>query len=211
MSPNNSEYAPEFTMEAGEFGFEQMEYTGEDTGEVFSEQELMELAAELLEVNDENELDQFLGKLIKRVGRGIGKFVKSPIGKAIGGVLKGVAKKALPLAGGALGGLVGGPLGAKIGSGLASAAGSALGLENYEMSEEDEQFEGAKQFVKMAGATVKNTLAAGGTNAAAAAQAAAQGAARQFAPGIFGGGGGAGGGKGGRWVRRGRHILVLNA
>ena len=43
MSPNNSEYAPEFTMEAGEFGFEQMEYTGEDTGEVFSEQELMEL------------------------------------------------------------------------------------------------------------------------------------------------------------------------
>jgi len=204
MNAYAAEYSPEFTMETDEFAFEE-EYTGE--AGVFSEAELMELATELLEVSDENELDQFLGKLIKRAGRAVGKFVKSPAGKAIGGVLKGVAKKALPIAGGAVGGFFGGPLGAQLGSGLASAAGSAFGLEAYEMNEQDEQFEGAKQFVKMAGDTVQQALATGGANAAAAAQAAAQ----KHLPGLFGGRGGQAGGKSGKWIRQGRNILVVNA
>lgn len=111
-------------------------------GEVFNESEVMELAAELLEVTNEAELDRFLGNLIKKAGSALGKVVKSPIGQAVGGVLKGVAKKALPIAGGALGAYFGGPLGAKIGSGLASAAGSALGLELETLNQEDREFEG---------------------------------------------------------------------
>ncbi|MGH7520870.1 MAG: hypothetical protein ACREMI_06300 [Gemmatimonadales bacterium] len=55
----------------------------------------MDLAAELLGVSDEAELDQFFGKLIKKAG----KFLKSPTGKALGGILKNVARKALPIAG----------------------------------------------------------------------------------------------------------------
>src|SRR5262249_39671962 len=146
----------------------------------------------------------------KKAGSALGKIVKSPIGQAVGGVLKGVAKKALPLAGGALGGFFGGPLGAKIGSGLASAAGSALGFESGEMTQGDEQFEGAKQVVKMGGDTVRQALADAGGNAVAAAQAAAVAAAQKHLPGILPGRGGLPG-KSGKWIRQGGNILVVNA
>ena len=136
-----TEYAPAFES----FEFEDSEWSGED--EVFSEAELMELAGELLEIESEAELDLFLGKLIKRVGRGIKKFAHSSIGKKIGGFLKGVAKKALPIAGAAAGGFFGGPLGAKIGKGLASFAANAMEMEMLEA--EDQEFEGAKNFVRM--------------------------------------------------------------
>ena len=182
-----AEYNPELeTFENEQFEqFEQFEWSGETTGEVLGESELLELAAELLEVRDEQELDRFLGSLIKKVGRAVGTFVKSPIGKAIGGVLKSVAKKALPLAGGALGTFVGGPLGAKIGSGLASMAGNALGLELEGLSQEDREFEAAKQFVRFASDAVNNAISAPGANPGAAAQAAIAKAARRYAPGLL--------------------------
>ena len=86
-------------------------YEIDDTEEL-SEQEEIQLAHELLAVNNEQELEH-LGSSQAR-GEHRRPIAKSPIGKAIGGALKGVAKKALPMAGTALG-LVGGPLGAKIG------------------------------------------------------------------------------------------------
>src|SRR5215510_7806556 len=173
-----SRFEPEMeTFESGQFG--EMEWFGE-AGEMFSETELLELTAELLEVRDEAELDRFLGDFIKKAGRAIGKVVRSPVGQAIGGILKGAAKQVLPIAGTALGGLVGGPIGAKIGSGLASVAGKALGLEVGELSQEDREFEGAKQFVKFAGETVKNAVSApSGTDPRTAANTAAVAAARQ--------------------------------
>uniref|UniRef100_UPI004055B22C hypothetical protein n=1 Tax=Candidatus Electronema sp. TaxID=2698783 RepID=UPI004055B22C len=60
------EYGQELEFENFEF---EDEWSGE--GEVFSEAELMELAGELLEIESEAELDQFLGKLIKRAASGI--------------------------------------------------------------------------------------------------------------------------------------------
>jgi hypothetical protein len=152
----------EFSGENEAFETEQFEWQGENQWggetEVFSEAEVMELAGELLEVSNENELDMFLGDLIKRAGGALGQVVRSPVGQAVGSLLKNAASKALPLAGTALGGMLGGPLGARIGGGLASAAGNALGLEG-EMEDEDREFEGAKSFVKMAGDTLKSTLA----------------------------------------------------
>ncbi len=100
-----TEYSPQ--MESFEFDPE-MENSGEAGETVFNEDELMELAAEFLEVTNEQELDQFLGSLIKRAASAIGSAIKSPVGQAIGSVLKGVAKQTLPLAGSALGGFVGG-------------------------------------------------------------------------------------------------------
>ena len=85
----------------------------------------MELAAQLMEVNSEEELDRFLGDLIRKAGRALGSFVTSPSGQAIGGILKGAVRQILPHAAGALGTFVGGPLGAQISSGLASMAGKA--------------------------------------------------------------------------------------
>lgn len=231
------EYGQEMSGYEGEqFEFGQGEWSGGGQPGVFSEAEEMELANDLLSVGNEAELEQFLGDFLKKAASVAGKVIKSPVGQAIGGVLKGVAKKALPLAGGALGGFFGGPLGAQIGSGLASAAGGALGLE-AETSNEEMEFEGARQFVRLAADAV-NRAASAHPNAdpRAVAQAAATAAARQFAPGLLGkaganggalqparqGNGGAmaaqAGGMGGpgasgarssgRWTRQGRRIVL---
>ena len=199
--------------------FEQYEYGEAEWGEVFNESEVMELAAELLEVTNEAELDRFLGNLIKKAGSALGKVVKSPIGQAVGGVLKGVAKKALPIAGGALGAYFGGPLGAKIGSGLASAAGSALGLELETLNQEDREFEGGKQFVRFAANTVKNAVSAPpAANPRSTAQIAANKAAQVYVPNLITSGPTStqpsampSKGRGGRWFRRGRNIVIVNS
>jgi hypothetical protein len=211
------EYNPEMTYEGEEN--EDFEFGQSAWGEVFDENELMQLTAELLQVTDEAELDLFLGNLIKKAGSAIGKVVKSPIGKAVGGVLKGVAKKALPIAGGALGAYFGGPLGAKIGSGLASAAGSALGLELEALDQEDLEFEGGKQFVRFAADTIKNAASAPpSADPRSTAQKAAAIAAQKYAPNLLGPGSGPAGAmprrqgkrRSGRWVRQGRNIIIVN-
>src|SRR4051794_23975570 len=79
--------------------------SGEAEGPLGETQEL-EAAAELLEIQSEAELEQFLGNLFKKVASGVGGFIKSGTGKALGGILKNVAKKALPVVGGALGSFV---------------------------------------------------------------------------------------------------------
>ncbi|SCX40946.1 hypothetical protein [Nitrosospira sp. Nsp1] len=207
----------EWEAESGEFG---------EFGELLSEADEMELANELLSVSSEAELDQFLGNLLKKVSRAAGKVIRSPIGRAVGGVLKGVAKKALPLAGGAIGGYFGGPLGAKIGSGLARAGGKALGLEAEMLEQEDLEFEGARQYVRLAANTVKKaTSAPANVDPRSIAQSAAIAAVKQFAPGLLGKGGTRGGmsgatgqgqtgrgqtgrGQTGRWMRRANKIVL---
>lgn len=153
---------------------------------VFSESEEIELTSELLEINNEQELDYFLGDLIKKAGNAVGKFVKSPVGKAIGGVLKGVAKFGLPIAAGTVGTIFGGPLGGMVGSGLASMGTKALGLELEGLSPEDREFEAGRQFVRFAGETVKNALqAAPNADLDMVARAAAAEAAHVYAPGLL--------------------------
>jgi hypothetical protein len=203
----------EYGSEMSGFEAERFDYEGEwaEAG-VLSETDEYELANELLGVSSEEELDQFLGGLIKKVAKGGGKVFRGPIGQAVGGVLKGVAKKALPLAG-ALDSL--GPLGAKIASGVASAAGDAVGAEGEVFAQEGEQFEGAKQFVRLAADTVKKATAAPpSADPRAVVKSAAISAARQLAPGLLkdGAGGhpsGAGGrAQSGRWARRGNSIVL---
>ncbi len=210
--------ASDYEYEDETFEFEESEWEAEG-GDVFSEDELMQLTAELMGIDSEEELDYFLGSLVKRAAKAVGKVARSPVGKAIGGVLKSAAKKALPIAGGALGAWVGGPLGAKIGSGVASAAGKALGLEAEMLDQEEMEFEGAKQFVKFAGSTTKKALTApASADPKVAAQNAAVKAAKALAPGLLTGSRGspamrrgAPSAMAGRWVRRGRNILLLNA
>jgi len=199
----------EWSNESSMSGETEWEWSGEM--EVFTEAELMELAGELLEVTNEAELDRFLGGLIRRAGRALGQVVRSPMGRALGGFLKGAAKQALPLAGTAIGGFFGGPLGAKIGNGLASAASNALRLE-AEMNAEDREFEGAKNFARIAGNAVKSALSAPATvNPVVVAQSAVTKAAKKHAPRLIANTGPASiRGRGGRWIRRGRNIVIVN-
>lgn len=196
-----------------ENAMESFEFTAE-TG-VFNENEQMELAAELLEITNEQEMDRFLGDLISRAGRAVGKFVSSPTGQALGGLLKGAAKKVLPMAGQALGGYIGGSTGAQIGGNLATAAGDALGLE---AEQEDHEFEAAKSFVRLAGDAVKNAATyPQGNNPRSAATAALTEAAKIHAPGLIATATNAPAAQGiamgrartGRWIRRGSKIVLF--
>lgn len=186
------------------------EYSQEGT---FSETDEMELAAELLSVSNESELDQFLGKLFKKAGA----FVSGALGQDLMDKVKQVARQAMPLLGSALGNMVvpgaGGVVGGKL-------AGSMLGLELEGLSYEDQEFEVAKQIVRLSEAAARNAAQSGeyGPPAQVAHQAFSA-AAQLYAPGL-------GRNRGprysarrgrrcphcnnsGRWVRRGNAILLL--
>jgi hypothetical protein len=190
-----------------EFQGESFEFQAEH--EVLGETELTELAAELLEVSNEEELNHFLGGLIRKAASVVGKAVKSPVGQAIGGMLKGVAKNALPMVGSALGNMVLPGVGGAIGGKLASAAGSAFGLELEGLSQEDRELEMAKQFVRLAADTTQRAVQApSAANPTAVAKQALAQAAAKYAPGLMQQGGISAGGQSGRWVRRGRKVVL---
>ena len=212
---------------------ETFEFTAEaEHHEVFSEAQIHELAHELLAVSNEQEFDHFLGGLIRRAGSAIGSAIRSPLGQHLGGVLKGVAKQYLPQVGSALGGLAGGALGSAsaaipgVGSAIAPNAanlgrqgGAWLGgkggewlagkLELEGLSHEEMEVEIAKQFVRVAADATRNAAAAlSGADPAAVAQSAVSQAVQQVAPGLLRSGPRA---TSGRWVRRGRTIILYGA
>src|ERR1700751_830039 len=114
----------------------------------------MELAAELLEVSSEEELEQFLGNVMGSVQGALGRCVGSDTGQALGGLLKSslkdLTKQALPVVGQALGQWVSPQYGGEPGARIASAAGSLLGLELEGLSGEDREFDVSRQFVRFA-------------------------------------------------------------
>jgi uncharacterized protein (DUF697 family) len=191
------EFENEFEYEGeGEFEFEgegEFEFEGEYEGEFEFEGELegealeLELATELLGVSNEQELEHFLGKLFKKVGKGVSNFAKSGVGKSLLGGLKTIAKKALPIAGGALGNFLVPGLGGAIGSKLGSAASNLFELELEGLSHEDREFEVARRFVRFASdATKKATTAArAGAPPRVAAASALKRAAANHAPGLL--------------------------
>src|SRR5262245_53266174 len=157
-----------------------------DATEVFDETAEIELATHLLEITNDRELDQFIGRLIGRATQSIGQFARTDTGRAIGGILKGAAKKALPFLGRAIGGYVAGPAGARTGGGVAAAAGRIFGLGRGGLGAEDQEFEAARRFVRFGGSAVRHAARASRRmRPRAAARAGARRAARRFAPGLL--------------------------
>jgi len=176
---------------------EHREGEAHDGGEVFHEDEVTELAAELLGVSSEQELDHFLGNFLKRARDLAGSFLSSAQGKALGGILKGIAPKVVPWLANAIAPGLGGPIA------------GALGLELEGLSPEDREFESAKQYIRLGAEAVKQAAAAPqSADAREVADAAMTRAAQQFAPGLLPGTALASHAHSGRWVRRGRHIIL---
>jgi uncharacterized protein (DUF697 family) len=203
-------------LESEPFAFEEEdEFTDSSVLESpLDESDEIDLAANLMEIVEEGDLDQFLGNLMRRAGRAAGKFVRSSTGRALGGILKAAAKQAVPVVGKALGGFVGGPAGAALGGTLASRAAQHFGLEVDGMSEEDQDFEMARRFVRFgAAAAAKAASAPANADPNAVAKSAVASAARRHAPGLVGamtGKAGIGGStRTGRWIRRGRKIILF--
>jgi len=183
----------------------------------FSEAEEMELAVELLEVTSEAELEQFLGKLVKKAWRGI---------KTIGSkVLRPLVKTILPIAAGAVGTFFGGPAGGAIAGKLGSLVSKALEAETAGVMPQDRDLEKCRQFVRMAGTAARAAaLAPPDANPVAVAQKVlAQAAQRKLTAGAPGAAPAASGrrcrcgqpgsctcGQSGRWIRRGRSIVIVN-
>jgi hypothetical protein len=228
----SSEYeGNEFEGELGEFEGGVGEYEGEFgeyeggtlEGSVISpelesplgETQEMELASELLEVTGEQELEQFLSDVFSAVGQAAGNFLRSDTGQALGGFLKdslsSAAKQALPVVGRAIGDAAGGY--GDIGAQAGSDVGSLLGLELEGLSAEDREFETARQLVRFAGSAASQAAAAPrNVPPAGAAQTAARRAARIYAPGLLPRLQGRSTRlwpRSGRWVRRGRTIVLF--
>src|SRR5262249_45090753 len=91
------EYEGEGEYEASNVYAGEAEGEFEGEGEVVGEDELDELAGELLSVSSEEELNGFLGRVV-------GSFVQSPVGQQVGGMLRNIATQAVPVIAQALGG-----------------------------------------------------------------------------------------------------------
>ncbi|HLK96609.1 MAG TPA: hypothetical protein VK364_02470 [Hymenobacter sp.] len=131
----SQEYGQEFGQEfSGEFG---QEYNNEyefNQGENLE----LEMAYQLLEVSNEEELNQFLGGLMSKAASAVkgaaSSFVGSPAGQSVGKYLVNVGKNTLPQLGakygsqygGQYGGQLGGALGGRLGP-LGATAGNYLG------------------------------------------------------------------------------------
>lgn len=204
--------------EMDEYEFDEMELDEFET--VFDEATEMEFASDLLEVTDDDELEEFLGKLIKRAGRTLGRFVRSPTGRSLGRALKGIAKTALPAFGRAFGTMVPPGFDTSMGGVLGQSAGRLFGLELEGLSPEDQEFEVARRIVRLAGDAVKKASSMpSSTEPHRAAKIAIKTAASKTAPGLLHPGRQSGmsaagprygiGTNAGRWVRRGRRIVIL--
>ena len=188
-----------------------------------SEAEEIELAMEFLAVSSEAEMDQFIGKLFKGAWKGIKKVgsVVGKIARPLGGVLKAVAKKALPFVGGALGSFIPIPgVGTAVGSALGGALAKALELETTGVNLEEREFEMARRFVRIAATAAQQAaMAPEDAESELAVQDALLAAARTHLPNLEvteaelqGSIGGPGASRlSGRWVRRGRDLVVLGA
>ena len=151
------------------------------------EAQVARLAAELLEVTSEEELEDFLGSLASSVIKGAKSFMKSGVGKAIGGALKNIAKTALPAVGGALGSFLLPGVGTAIGARLGSVAGGLLEVGEAEaLGEAEAEYEAAQRYVRFArSAYVNAARAPRNAPPRAVARAATVTAARRYAPGLL--------------------------
>jgi hypothetical protein len=149
-----------------DFEFETLEIG--ESQEVLGELEEMGLAMELLHVQNDSELEQFLGNLIHSVGSGlkaVGSFATQKVLPVLGPALKQIAKTALPIAGGALGSLIPIPgVGTALGGALGGMVANALEMEVAGLDHEDADIERARRFVRLAASAIRQAATALGTD-----------------------------------------------
>lgn len=208
---SDDEYGDEFETDDYE-----ADYETDDAENPFSEAEEMEFAAELLEVEEEYELDQFLGKLVHRLKRKTRRILPKSVRKSLGRILKRTVKTALPILKKKVEKALSGPGAAALGGEIDPPAGQLFGLELEGLSTEDQEYEVARRLVRLAGTAAKQAAMTPPTaSPQAAAQQAVVKAAQKHAPGFLRKVAGkipsvgSVRGHSGRWKRRGRKIILM--
>jgi hypothetical protein len=125
------------------------------------------------------------------------------------GLLKGAVTTALPGVAGLSGAVSG--LSKALGPEAATAASSVLGLELEGLSPEDQEFESARQLVRLGTTAARHAAQATWGNPSSVAQNAFRSAAQRYAPGYLRRpqwGKTNGRGQSGRWYRQGNRIII---
>ena len=173
-----------------------------ETGAVFDEADVAGLASRLLDTKSEAEFDKLLGGVLSHAAQQLSEPLTAPLGRAVGGLLKNLAKQTLP------------PTGIILGGGAALQRAAMLGLEHEGLEVGEAEFESTKQFIRLAGETVRNALESAPLGYPAhVAEAAITTAAKVYAPSLSFSPALSGPlrrpRRGGRWVRIGRRTIVL--
>jgi hypothetical protein len=116
---------------------------------------------ELLSVSNDEELNYFFKKLIRKAARGvrkIRKIARGPRLRSVFRVLKPIAKKILPIAAGAAGTALGGPVGGMLGGRLGSVLSGLFEVDPQGLADDELEFETARRFVRLAGSTIQEAL-----------------------------------------------------
>ena len=151
----------EFEAQNGEFG--------QDAEGVFDETDEMELAADMLSLGSEMELEQAIGKLMHSAARAVGGSINRDVGMALGTAIKAVAQQAAPISGAP-----------------AATSGELFGIEPEGLSGEDQEFEVMRRLVRFAGAAAgRAARAPRGISPRAIARSSLMRAARRWAPGLL--------------------------
>lgn len=141
-----------------------MEVLGEEeeSESILSPAQESEFAANLLEVSNEEEMEQFLGRLVNTIGRvvqGVKNAARSPQGRALIDAVKPLARAALPALGGAMGSALAPGVGTALGRNLGMTVGPLFEVE-MESEEEGQVFELARRVVRLTAAAANHAAAA---------------------------------------------------
>lgn len=177
-----TEYSPQMEFESGPV----MESEDESGPGPFDELQELELAVRLLDAVSETDLDRSLHDIVHQAQVAIGRAMPAADARGIKHVLQAVVRRLWPReAMQSAAGHERGPIGAQFGKRLSSIAGPILGIELEGLSEEDREFEAARQFVRFAGDAVSNALERGpGIPPHEGAHQAVSDAAAVYAPGL---------------------------
>jgi hypothetical protein len=157
-----------------------------ETGEIFSEAEVTEMAARLLDVTNEAEFDRVLGGVLSHAAQTVGETLTSSLGQAVGGLLKSFARQALPPTDTALSGSMGRAQRQNFGNRITAATGEAFGMELEGLGQDEAEFEVAKRYVRLAGDAARNAIeAASMGDPTIVAKSAVTSAANAYAPGLL--------------------------
>jgi hypothetical protein len=141
-----------------------------------------ELAARLLDVVNESELDEFVGGLVAEAARSTSRGIPVDTGRALVGVLRKTVERTLPTLTIALGDE---RRPGSAGTHTAHTAARVFGIELEGMSAEDRDFEIARQFVRFAQAAALHAARTSASDPITAADDAVARARREFAPGLL--------------------------
>lgn len=188
----------------------------------FSESEEQELATDLLAINNDRELDQFLCALLRRAAGMSGGRLHMDVGGRLGRLVRIAIQKILPSVGRGFD-----ESADKLSKRISPEAEALLGFESEGLSAEDRELSSATQMVRLAGAAAQAASRSSKGVPEDVARAAMIEAAQQHAPGLVRsryrrmrgcgcGGEGHGrcschGAKSGFWRRRGGRVVLWDA